>query len=195
VPETPEEFWERAHGALRMPPVGEWETWPFDGALTPKALEPPLEGEHPMRGAGGVDCWRCAHGDGDALWSNENWLVVPLSRPSGLPAVVILETRAHYEFHDLPDELQAELGPMLVKVQRAVYAVGDVGNVHVCRWGDGGKHFHVWFMARPARIPQLIGSFAAIWDDVLPPLPDDVCEGNLALIRGALTSDSSQTRV
>ncbi len=120
---------------------------------------------------------------------------MPLSRPSGLPAVVILETRAHYEFHHLPDELQAGLGTMLVKVQRAVYAIGDVGNVHVCRWGDGSEHFHVWFMARPARIPQLIGSFAAIWDDVLPPLPDELWEANLALIREALTSDTSQTGV
>ena len=108
---------------------------------------------------------------------------------------MILETRAHYEFHHLPDELQAELGTMLVKVQRAVYAIGDVGNVHVCRWGDGSEHFHVWFMARPARIPQLIGSFAAIWDDVMPPLPDELWEANLALIREALTSDTSQTGV
>jgi hypothetical protein len=75
------------------------------------------------------------------------------------------------------------------------YGVGNIGNVHVCRWGDGSEHFHVWFMARPARIPQLIGSFAAIWDDVLPPLPDELWEANLALIRGALTSDTSQTGV
>ena len=143
-------------------------------------------GGPPRRGAGGIDCWRCAHVDSDALWSDENWLVVPLSRPTGLPAVVILETRAHYEFHDLPEHLQAELGPLLVKVQRAVYAVGDIGNVHVCRWGDGSEHFHIWFMARPARIPQLIGSFAAIWDDVLPPLPEDVWQANLQIVSDTL---------
>ena len=40
---------------------------------------------------------------------------------------------------------------MMLRVQRAVYAVGDIGNVHVCRWGDGSEHFHMWFMARPAR--------------------------------------------
>jgi diadenosine tetraphosphate (Ap4A) HIT family hydrolase len=186
VPETPEAFWQRVHGALRMPPVEEWETWPFDGAVTPRALAPPAQAEAPRRGEGGVDCRRCAHGDDDALWSDENWVVMPLPQASGLPAVVILETRAHYEFHDLPEELQAELGPMLVKVQRAVRAIPDVGNVHVCRWGDGGEHFHVWFMARPARIPQLIGSFAAIWDDVLPPLPEDVWRENLAIVASEL---------
>ena len=99
---------------------------------------------------------------------------------------MILETREHYDFHELPETLQTELGPLLVKVQRAVYAVGEIGNVHVCRWGDGSEHFHVWFMARPARIPQLIGSFAAIWDDVLPPLPDDVWQANLDVIRAEL---------
>jgi len=186
MPETPEEFWERTHDALRMPPVADWETWPFAGPLTPRPLAEPVEREPPRRGEGGVDCWRCAHGGADALWSSERWLVTPLSQPSGLPAVVILETRDHYEFHDLPVEHQAELGPLLVGVQRAVYAVGGIGNVHVCRWGDGSEHFHVWFMARPARIPQLAGSFAAIWDDVLPPLPEELWRANLECIRQAL---------
>ena len=186
MPERPEEFWERTNGALSTPPVEEWDTWPFDGALTPRALAPPVDAEPERHGAGGVDCRRCARGVEGVLWSNDNWCVTPLDEPSGLPAVVILETREHYDFHELPETLQAELGPLLVKVQRAVYAVGEIGNVHVCRWGDGSEHFHVWFMARPARIPQLAGSFAAIWDDVLPPLPDDIWQTNLNLIRTAL---------
>jgi hypothetical protein len=45
----------------------------------------------------------------------------------------------------------------------------------------------VWFMARPARVPQLIGSFAAIWDDILPPLLDDVWQANLATQSTAIT--------
>jgi hypothetical protein len=60
--------------------------------------------------------------------------------------------------------------------------------VHVCRWGDGSEHFRTWFMARPARLPQLTGSFAAIWDDVLPPLPEGVWRANLELVRQALAS-------
>jgi diadenosine tetraphosphate (Ap4A) HIT family hydrolase len=187
VPESPEAFWERTHDALQMPPVHEWETWPFEGGLTPRPLAPPVAEEPRRHGAGGVGCRRCDKGDEGAIWSNENWIVTPLSGPSGLPVVVILETRAHYEFHDLPDALAAELGPMLVKVQRAVYEVGDIGNVHVCRWGDGGEHFHYWFMARPARIPQLIGSFAAIWDDILPPLPEELWRANLAIVAEALS--------
>jgi hypothetical protein len=105
-----------------------------------------------------------------------------LDRPSGLPCVVLLFPRQHVDLPDLPDDLARELGPLLVRVQRAVFAIGDLANVHVCRWGDGSEHLHIWFMARPARIPQLGGSFAAIWDDVLPPLPEDVWRGNLELV-------------
>jgi hypothetical protein len=186
VPETPETFWARTHDALRTPPVAKWETWPFDGALTPRQLEPPVADEAPRAGAGGTDCRRCAEGDAGALWSDDHWIVRTMAEPTGLPMVAFLETRAHHDFGDLPDELAAELGPMLIRVQRAVFAVGEIGNVHVCRWGDGSEHFHVWFMARPARMPQLIGSFAAIWDDVLPPLPLDVWRENVERVRAAL---------
>ena len=152
----------------------------------PRALEPPVEAENARRGAGGVDCRRCAREVESALWSTRTGASTPLDRPTGLPGVVMLEPREHVDFLDLPDALQVELGPLLVKVQRAVYAVGEIGNVHVCRWGDGSEHFHMWFMARPARIPQLIGSFAAIWDDVLPPLPVDVWQANLEIVRQEL---------
>jgi hypothetical protein len=43
-------------------------------------------------------------------------------------------------------------------------------------------------MARPARTPQLIGSFAAIWDDVLPPTPEDVWRANLAAVARAMAA-------
>jgi diadenosine tetraphosphate (Ap4A) HIT family hydrolase len=186
VPETPEEFYKRVKDALRMPPVDEWETWPFDGELRPRTLQPPEAEERARQGETGVDCRRCATGDEDYLWTNEHWRVFGLG-PSGLPVVVMLEPREHFaEPGDLPDELAAELGVLLARVERAVRSVGDIGRVHVCRWGEGSEHLHWWFMARPARIPQLIGSFAAIWDDVLPPLPEEIWRENLAAVRAAL---------
>ena len=46
MPETPEELYTRVQrDGLRMPPVQEWETWPFDGELRPRALEPPVDAE------------------------------------------------------------------------------------------------------------------------------------------------------
>jgi diadenosine tetraphosphate (Ap4A) HIT family hydrolase len=187
VPETPEQLYERASDALRMPPVETWETWPFDGELRPRALLPPEAQERPRHGEGGVDCRRCARPDDEYLWTNERWRLTSTLEPTGLPAIVLLEPRDHLaELNELPDEVAADLGVMLARVERAVLAVGDIGRVHVCRWGDGSEHLHWWFLARPARIPQLIGSFAAIWDDILPPLPEAVWRANLAAVKAAL---------
>jgi diadenosine tetraphosphate (Ap4A) HIT family hydrolase len=186
VPETPEQFWERAHGALRTPPVEEWDSWPFVGSVTPRELEPPVAAERPRHGEGGVGCGRCERGDEASLWSDEHWTARGLSEPSGLPVVVLLETRAHVDFTDLDDDRAAELGPLLLKIQRAVLAVPGVGNVHVGRWGEGSEHCHIWFLARPARMEQFRSSFAAIWDDVLPPVPEDVWRANLEIVARAL---------
>ena len=41
----------------------------------------------------------------------------------------------------------------------------------------------------PARLPQLIGSFAAIWDDILPPTPEDVWRANLDAVVAALDAE------
>jgi diadenosine tetraphosphate (Ap4A) HIT family hydrolase len=188
VPETPEEFWERARDDVRVPPVDEWESWPFDGDLRVRELAPPVEAERPRNGVGGVDCWRCAHGEEGLLWSNEHWTVRSFDKPSGLPAVVLLETREHVDFTELDDERASELGPLLLKVQRAVLAVPGVGNVHVGRWGEGSEHCHIWFMARPARMEQFRSSFAAIWDDVLPRVPEKIWCANLEIVRQALNS-------
>jgi diadenosine tetraphosphate (Ap4A) HIT family hydrolase len=186
MPETPEQLYDRVKGSLRMPPLEEWDTFPFEGEMRPRELDPPTEQDPPRKGEGGVDCWRCESADDDYLWTNERWRIRALG-PTGLPAVVMLESREHYaEPGDLPEELASDLGIMLTRVERAVRAIPDVGRVHVCRWGDGGEHLHWWFMARPARFPQLIGTFAAVWDDVLPPLPDDIWRANMELVRGAL---------
>jgi diadenosine tetraphosphate (Ap4A) HIT family hydrolase len=187
MPETPEQFWERTRNALRTPSVEEWESWPFTGGVTPKELDPPVEAEKPRHGVGGVDCHACANGIERAIWHDERWMLVPLSEPSGLPFVCLLETREHVDFPDLDDRHAAELGPLLVRIERAVASIPGVGNVHVGRWGEGSEHCHIWFMARPARMEQLRSSFAAIWDDVLPPTPRDVWDANAEIVRAALT--------
>ena len=109
-----------------MPPVQEWETFPFDGDMRP---------------------------------------------------------RAHYA---APGDLARECGVMLGRVERAVRALDAIARVHVCRWGEGSEHLHWWFLGRPAGLTQLASSFAAIWDDVLPPTPQDVWQDNLARVVRAL---------
>jgi diadenosine tetraphosphate (Ap4A) HIT family hydrolase len=187
VPETPEELYARAKDALRMPPLQEWEAWPFEGDVRPKALLPPTAAEPPRHGLGGVDCWACDTPDDEFLWTNERWRLGGLNEPPALPMVLLLFPRTHYaDPGDLSEELAAELGVLLVRVERAVRSIGEIGRVHVCRWGDGSEHLHWWFMARPARLPQLTTSLVAIWDDVLPPLPDEIWRANLAAVKAAL---------
>jgi len=186
VPETPEELYERVKDSLRMPPVEEWDSFPFDGEMTPRALRPPVEKEEPRYGEGGAECRACRAPDDDYVWTSERWRLYPVG-PTGLPLVLILEPRMHLSAPgDLPDVLASELGVLLARIERAIRSIGEIGRVHVCRWGDGSEHLHWWFMARPARIPQLVGSFAAIWDDILPPVPEDVWRADVDAVVAAL---------
>ena len=74
---------------------------------------------------------------------------------------------------------------LAARIERAARSVGEIGRVHVCRWGDGSEHLHWWFMARPARFRQVVGTFAAIWDDILPPLPEELWRENLDIFLAA----------
>ena len=84
---------------------------------------------------------------------------------------------------------------LIVRIERAVAAVEGVRRVHVGRWGDGSAHLHWWFMGRPARLPQLVGSFAAIWDDILPPLPEALWRENVACVARALAAGGGTCHV
>jgi diadenosine tetraphosphate (Ap4A) HIT family hydrolase len=185
VPETPEQFYERTKDALRMPPLDEWETFPFDGATRPRALRPPAEDEKSRWGEGGIDCHACSKPADDLIWEDEHWQLTAIG-PTGLPVVLILEPKEHYDIETLPAELAAEMGPLLQRVERAVRAAGDIGRVHIGRWGEGSEHLHWWFMGRPARMRQLSDSFAAIWDDVLPPVPEDVWRASIEKVVTAM---------
>jgi len=172
-----------AQGRLPLPPITEWDTFPFEGDLRVRPLVPPTEVDRPRVGVDAADCWRCQRAEEGVIWSDDRWLLAPLEKPSGLPCVVLLQPRDHHDLGDLPTDLAAELGGLMIRVERAIStALPDIGRVHVCRWGDGSAHFHLWFMARPARLPQTVGSFAAIWDDILPPLPETTWQSNLAAV-------------
>jgi diadenosine tetraphosphate (Ap4A) HIT family hydrolase len=189
VPETAEQLYERVKDGLRMPPVEEWDTFPFDGEMTPRALLPPVEREKPRQGEGGVDCRRCEAPDDDYVWTSERWRLLPLG-PTGLPVILMLEPREHFaDPGDLSDELAAELGILQARIERAIRSIGEIGRVHVCRWGDGGEHLHWWFIGRPARLPQLIGSFVEIWDEILPPVPQEIWQANVDAVVTALDAE------
>ena len=57
------------------------------------------------------------------------------------------------------------------------------------RWGDGGAHFHVWFMPRPLGMLEASGAFLPIWEDVLPNVPDEQAVAAAHRVAAALAAD------
>ena len=165
-----------------LPSFVDWSSFPFEGSLTIKKLDDPVAAEPPRTGEDPADCAKCHAPDDAYIWVNENWRVRSMDRPSGLPMVLILESRSHLDLGDLPNMLAAELGVMTVRLERAIRSLDGVARVHVNRWGDAAAHLHVWFMARPYGRLQLRGTFLTLWDEILPPIPEAQWQENLALI-------------
>jgi hypothetical protein len=69
--------------ALRIPPVEDWDSWPFTGSVEPKTLRGP-EPEPDRDGEGERPCTACAAPDSDYLWSDARWRLQAFP-PSGLP--------------------------------------------------------------------------------------------------------------
>jgi hypothetical protein len=159
--------------------------FPFEGDMRLKELTPLLERELPRAGEDGRPCPRCDDPMAGVIWSNERWLVTAGPR-TACPVTVFLETRAHVDLGDLTDAMSAELGVLIVRIERAVNAISDVGRVHVHRWSDGSAHLHVWFVARPVRRIELYGWGNVLWNQLLPPIDQHVHDANLAVVAAGL---------
>ena len=166
----------------KLPDFVSWPGFPFEGDLRVKPLEPITAVEPPRDGEDIADCSACAAPDEAYIWVSERWRVRATDRPTGLPMVMILESRSHLDLGDLPNLLAAELGVMTVRLERAIRSLDGVARVHVNRWGDGAAHLHLWFLARPVGQLQLRGSFLSLWNDILPPVPEAQWRENLALV-------------
>lgn len=171
-------------------PVTGWETFPFEGDLRVKPLRPPVLPEPAREGEQGPEeCRTCNRPVREALWADDHWRLGAVSPESRLPAVVMLQPRDHYDLSDLPAERAAELGPLLQRAERAVLGLDGVARVHVNRWGDGSAHLHFWLLARPAGLTQLRGTFLAVWEELLPAVPDAERRRNHHLIAAAMAAE------
>jgi hypothetical protein len=204
MPESPEDLYARIvsqvgeGGRLPMSPVSEWDVFPWevvDGTLQPKVLRPPLDAEAPRAGdPGGDPCPTCASGGADRIWENDRWAVRPMPR-GGMPLVLMLESREHLDYTDLDDDLAAEYGRISVWLSRIMSKLPYVGRVHVLRIGDGGSHLHIWHVARPERMPGILGSLAMEWDEMLPPPPEAVWRADLKAVADRLATHDGRALV
>jgi hypothetical protein len=165
-----------------LPGFATWPTFPFEGDFRVKELDDPVSVEPARHGDDPSECRACQAPDEAYIWVSERWRVRSLERPTGLPMVLILESRSHLDLGDLPNMLAAELGVMTVRLERAIRSLDGVARVHVNRWGDGSAHLHLWFLARPYGQLQLRGTFLSLWDEILPPIQESSWRENLALV-------------
>ena len=130
--------------------------------------EPPRRGE-----PGGEPCGICTKQATAAVWSDPRWTLHP---PVGgsLPGAVWLASRVHADsFSDLPKRSRRDLRSGRPPVWNARSSASGRRPVHLYRWGDGGAHFHVWFLPRPLGMLEATGMMLPLWEDVLPNVPDE----------------------
>jgi diadenosine tetraphosphate (Ap4A) HIT family hydrolase len=147
---------------------------PYEEPLVPRSPADPVIPEPPRRGEpGGEPCGICAGEATPPVWSDELWTLHPAVEGS-LRGTVWLASRAHVDsFQDLPPDAATDFGRVAGRVERAILALGRIARVHLYRWGDGGAHFHVWFVPRPLGMVEAKGAMLPIWEDVLPNVPND----------------------
>ena len=162
-------------------------SFPYVEPLVPRAPAARQIPEPPRRGeAGGPPCRICSGETTSAVWSDDNWTLHP---PVGgsLPGAVWIASREHVDsFSDLPEHLAADFGRVVARAERAILSLGDVGRVHLYRWGDGGAHFHVWLIPRPLGMLEASGMYLPVWEDVLPNVPDEALAEAAARVGAAM---------
>jgi diadenosine tetraphosphate (Ap4A) HIT family hydrolase len=188
---SPDEFYEHAiaaaDGERRLPlsRMTGWDISPFEqDGLRVASLRPPVLPEPLRHGEDPSDCQSCRSRD-DGIWFDDNWRLTRITGV-GVPLVLMLHPRDHYDMENLPDALASELGRLTTHLCRHMRAVPHIARAHVYRIGDGGAHLHVWFFARPEGQAQLYGSWLVVWDDMLPEYPAELADADAAIVADAL---------
>jgi diadenosine tetraphosphate (Ap4A) HIT family hydrolase len=188
---APEEFYAHAIAAadrehrLPLSRMTGWEISPFEQeGLRVAPLRPPTLPEPPRGGETQTQCRPCRSKD-DGIWLDEHWRLTRIPG-AGVPLVLLLYPRDHYDLTDLPDALAAELGVLTAQIARHVETIPHIARTHVYRIGDGGAHLHLWFFARPEGQAQLYGSWLVVWDDLLPEYPVDEADADASSVADAL---------
>lgn len=182
-----------ADGRLAPGELAEWEVFPFESeGLRVVPFRPPVVPDAPRHGEDPADCRSCDHRD-EGLWLDDHWRLTRIEGV-GVPLVLMLHPRDHYDAADLPDAMAAEMGVLITHLVRHVEALEGISRCHVYRIGDGGAHQHVWFFARPEGQAQMYGSMLVVWDDLLPRYPEDLAAADADRVVEALVASYGGTR-
>ena len=166
---------------------------PFEGEVRVVPLADPLIPEPPRNGEpGGGDCYRCVNPDANVIWHDDRWDIRTGFEPIGLPMMAGLAPRQHMTLHTLTPEVVASLGEVVQRLALAIGRIDGVARTHFSRWGDGSEHFHMWFLARPLGMMQLRGAMIAVWNDMLPPIPDEEFRTNMHTVAAAMAEGGGQ---
>ena len=178
---------------IPLPDFVNWPIFPFVGDLHVRAVEPRHNADWARAGEpGGGPCKACESSDDDYIWVDEHWRVLAPKERSAVPVQLFLEPRAHVDMDGLDPVRAAELGQLIVRLDRAIQAVGGIGRVHVSRWGDGASHLHLWFYGRPFGDLQMVGFCLPMWAMILPPTPQEIWNRNLAIVARELAKDGGR---
>ncbi len=189
----PDEF--HAHALAAADPDGRlplsrmtgWEISPFEQeGLRVSRLRGPEVPEPARHGDDPADCSSCARRD-EGIWLHDRWRLTRVTGV-GMPLVLMLHPRDHYDLADLPDGLAAELGVLTTHLTRHIEGLPHIARAQVYRIGDGATHLHVWFFARPEGQTQFRGSWLVVWDDLLPEYPSEPADADAAQVAGALVA-------
>jgi diadenosine tetraphosphate (Ap4A) HIT family hydrolase len=200
MPLTPDEYFENATSLTEdqekraLSALTDWEPFPFEpeGLRVAKLRQPEVP-ETPRHDEDPASCRSCAANNGLPVWQNEEWRLIALAEPSGAPLVLMLLPKGHFDLGNLPDDLAAQLGQIVVHVGRAIESLEHIARAHISRFGDGGAHLHVFFFARPEGFIQLRGNFFTVWDDLLAPVPRAVRDADAQRVGNLLAASYGGT--
>ena len=180
---------------LPLPDFVNYSIFPFEGDLRVRPFKPLYPSDRPRAGEpGGRSCDACDLPDEEFIWVDEYWRV-RAARASGVPVQLFLDSREHVDMDELDDARAAELGQLIVRLDRAIQAVGGIGRVHMSRWGDGSSHFHLWFYGRPVGASQMLGFCLPMWAMILPPTDADTWRRNLGVVAAELAKGGGRAVV
>jgi len=165
--------------------------WAFD-EVSMRPLEEFLVPEAPRGGEVDPSTCRTCEPHPNVIWQDDLWQVSAGWEAGGLPFLGAIAPREHWLLENAPHDVLAAYGPLMQRISNAVKRIPGVARCHFARWNDGSAHLHLWALARPAGMMQGRGAGLAFWDEILPPMPEEMAREHIDIVAHALAADGGE---